>query len=141
MKRWPLLTSFVLFVALCASVAYWAMQLFKPAARAVAAAPASVSKREIKLDAAAGLFGGRKSTTVAENYVLKGVMVARNPRNSVAILASDGKPAQAIGVGAEVVRGVTVREVHPQYVLLSENGIEKRVQLPEKSTLEGKVSK
>ena len=31
MKRWPLITSFMLFIALCISAAYWAMQLFKAA--------------------------------------------------------------------------------------------------------------
>ena len=33
MKRLPLITSFVLFIALCVSAAYWAMQLFKPPLR------------------------------------------------------------------------------------------------------------
>ena len=30
MKRWPLLVSFVLFIALCVSATYWGMQLYKP---------------------------------------------------------------------------------------------------------------
>ncbi len=37
MKRWPLLVSFVLFIALCVSATYWGMQLYKPPVRAVAA--------------------------------------------------------------------------------------------------------
>ncbi len=32
MKRLPLITSFVLFIALCVSAAYWAMQMFNPPA-------------------------------------------------------------------------------------------------------------
>ncbi len=132
MKRLPVLASFVLFIALCASGAYWALQLFKPPLRPVAAPP-PIAKAELNLDAAASLFGGRKTAAVAvaSHYVLKGVVVARNAGESVAILATDGKPAQAVGVNAEVMRGVTVKEVHPQYVLLSEGGIVKRVQLPE----------
>ena len=39
MKRWPLLVSFVLFIALCVSATYWGMQLYKPPVRAVAAPP------------------------------------------------------------------------------------------------------
>lgn len=131
MKRVPLVVSFLLFIALCASVAYWAMQLFKPPLRPVAAPP-RVAQAEIRTDAAASLFGGRaENVAVASNYQLKGVIFAGNPRNSVAILSADGKPAQAVRVDMEVAPGVTVQEVHSEYVLLSEGGTTKRVELPE----------
>lgn len=132
MKRWPAVAGFVLFSALCASTAYWVLQFMKPPVRAVAASP-QITQPEFNLDAAVGLFGGRKTTTLAaaSNYVLKGVVMAGNPRESVAIIAVDGKPAQAVRVDAEVVRGVTVKEVHGRYVLLSEAGAAKRVQLQE----------
>jgi general secretion pathway protein C len=130
MKRWSAVAGFVLFIALCASTAYWATQFFKPPARAVAAST-QLAQPEFNLDAAAGLFGGRKTATLAaaSNYVSKGVVVAGNPSKSVAIIAVDGKPAQAIGVDTDVVRGVSVKEVHTQYVLLSEAGAIKRVPL------------
>lgn len=130
MKRLPLLTSFLLFIALCASVAYWAMQMFKPPLRPVAAPPRTV-QAEVSADAAAALFGGRPSKgAVASNYQLRGVITA-GPRDSVAILSADGKPAQAVRVGLEVAPGVTVKEVQRDYVLLSEGGAAKRVALPE----------
>jgi general secretion pathway protein C len=132
MKRLPVLVSFLLFSALCASITYWALQMLKPAARAVAAAP-QIAKTDYSLDAATGLFGGRKmaAVAVASNYTLKGVVVSLNPQESIAILVTDGKPAQAVRVGAKVISGVTVQEVHKQYVLLSEGGVPKRVQLPD----------
>ena len=131
MKRQPLIASFVLFIALCASVAYWGLQLLKPQARAVAAPPPA-PQAEARLDAAAGLFGGRKQEVVAaSNYALRGVVVTRNARESVAILSTDGKPAQAFGIGASIAPGVTVKEVHPDHVLLAEGGVAKRVPLPE----------
>ena len=129
MKTLPSITSFVLFIALCASTAYWAMQYFKPPQRAVAAAPLT-TQSEVRLDAAAGLLGGRSSFTVASNYQLKGVVVAGNPAESVAILMTNGKPEQAVRAGAEVAPGVMVKEVHRSYVLLSEGGAVKRVELP-----------
>ena len=138
MKRWPLITSFILFIALCASGAYWAMQLFKPPLRAVSAPPPSAPPAP-SLDAAAGLFGGRTNVAVASNYQLKGVVVSGNAIDSVAILATDGKPAQAIRINAEVVSGVTVKEVHRRYVLLSENGVIKRVELPEDAKSQSRV--
>lgn len=130
MKRWPLITSFVLFIALCVSAAYWAMQLFKPPVRSVAAPP-QTAQTAPKLDAAAALLGGHSTSDVAGNYQLRGVVVSSNPADSVAILAASGRPARAIRTHAEVMPGVTVEEVHSRYVLLSEGGVIKRVELPE----------
>ena len=130
MKRLPLLTSFLLFLALCASIAYWALQLFKPPLRPVAAPPRA-EQVEISPDAAAALFGGRPGkTAVASNYQLRGVIMA-GPHDSVAILSADGKPAQAVRVGMELTPGVSVKEVQRDYVLLSDGGATKRVELPE----------
>ena len=130
MKRMPLITSFILFIALCISAAYWALQLFKPPLRAVAAPPQAIQPAP-SLDAAASLLGGHSHSVVASNFQLKGVVVASNPADSVALLAVNGKPAQAIRTNAEVVPGITVKEVNRRYVLLSENGVIKRVDLPE----------
>jgi general secretion pathway protein C len=138
MRRVPLIVSFLLFIALCASAAYWAMQLFKPPVRPVAAPP-RVAQAEIRPDAAATLFGSRKgAVAAASNYQLRGVIFSGNPRDSIAIISADGKPPQAIRVDTEVVPGVTVEEVHRDYVLLSEGGATKRVDLPESAKgLEG----
>lgn len=130
MKRLPLITSFVFFIALCASAAYWAMQLFKPPVRPVAAPPLTAQPAP-SLDAAAGLLGGHSTSIVATSYQLKGVVVASNPAESVAILAANGRPAHAIRTDAEVIPGVTVKEINRHYVLISEGGVIKRVELPE----------
>jgi general secretion pathway protein C len=130
MKRWSLAATFVLFIAACVSAAYWAMQLFKPPLRPVAAPPQTVQIAP-RLDAAAALFGGRPTIAVASNFQLKGVVVAGNAAESIAILAAGGKPAQVVKANEEVAPGVKVTEVHPRYVLLSEEGVVKRVELPE----------
>lgn len=132
MKRLPAPASFILFIALCASIAYWAMQLFKPQARPVAAPPPA-AQPAANIDAAAGLFGGRSSVAVASNYQLRGVVVSGNADESVAILATEGKPAQAIRANMEIAPGVKVQEVHRGYVVLSEHGVPKRVELPQES--------
>ena len=138
MKRLPLIASFVLFIALCVSAAYWVMQLYNPPLRVVAAPPQTAQSAP-KLDAAAGLFGGRSNAVVASNFQLKGVVVASNPAESVAILAANGKPAQAIRTEEEVVPGVTVKEVNRRYVLLSDGGVIKRVDLSENAKAQMKV--
>jgi general secretion pathway protein C len=130
MKRWPVLLSFVLFVGLCASVTFWAMQFMKPAPRPVAL-PRANTKVQIDPEAVLALFGGRaEPVAVVSNYQLRGVVVAKHADESVAILSADSKPAEAIRVNAEVAPGVTVKEVHQQYVLLSEGGVTKKVELP-----------
>lgn len=131
MKRLPLLVSFLLFIALCASIAYWITQLFKPPLRPVAAPP-RVASAPVNIDQAASLLGGRGGkVAVASNYQLMGVIFSGSPRDSVAILSSDGQPAQAIRAQTELAPGVIVKEVHRDYVLLSESGVMKRVELPE----------
>lgn len=129
MSRLPLFASFVLFVALCVSLTYWALQLFKPAARAVAAPPPVAA--EVDLQAAAGLFGGRAAVAAASNFQLKGVVAALDGNDGVAILSANGKPAQSVRQGAEIVPGAVVKEVHRGYVVISEGGLQKRVELPQ----------
>ena len=128
MKRLPLIASFVLFIALCVTAAYWSMQLFNPPLRAVAAPPQSIQPAP-SLDAAASLLGGH-STAVASDFQLKGVVMASNPAESVAILAANGKKPQAVRANAEVMPGVTIKEVQRDHVLLSQGGVIKRVDLP-----------
>jgi general secretion pathway protein C len=135
MKRWPLVASFLLFLLLCASVAYWGLQLFKPPLRPVAAPPRTASA-DVPPEAAAALFGGKAGpVAVASNYQLHGVILSGTARDSVAILSADGKPAQALRVNAELAPGVVVKEVHRDHVLLSDGGVVKRVELPETAQL------
>ncbi|HJV02157.1 MAG TPA: type II secretion system protein N [Burkholderiaceae bacterium] len=128
MKRLPFILTVAAVAALSASLAYWGLQLFKPQQRPIAAAPVAPAP-EPSLDAAKGLFGGQIAVAVASNYQLKGVVAAGVGRDSAAILAVDNKPAVALAVGREVAPGVTVKEVHPKFVLLSEGGVVKRIDL------------
>lgn len=131
MKRLPLLMSLVALVLLAGSAAYWGLQLFQPAQRPLAPAPVA-SRPEPSVDAAATLFGGDLAATVVSNYQLTGVVA--DGRNSVAILVADGAPPKAIKVGGEVAPGVTVSQVHPRYVMLSDGGVMKRVELATDAT-------
>ena len=129
MKRLPLFLSFLLFLGVCMSGTFWTMQFIKPQARPVAAVKAD-ARSEVGLESVMNLFGGHLSVAAASNYQLKGVVVSKNDKESVAILVADGKPAEAVRVDSEVQPGVTVKEVHHDYVMLSENGVMKRVELP-----------
>lgn len=127
MKRLPLILTVLAVVLLSASLAYWALQLFKPAQRALAPPPQQLAM-PLNLDAAKGLFGGQITVAAASNYQLKGVVAAQG-RDSAAIISVDGQPAMAYGQGREVAPGVTIKEVQPKYVVLSEGGALKRIEL------------
>ena len=127
-KRLPVSASFILVIALAVSLAYWALQLLKAPPRQLAAVPLQ-SAPPAALDAAASLFGGAATTVAVSNYQLRGVVAAGRGGDSAAIIGVDGKPAVALVVGKDVVPGVTVQEIHPRYVLLSDGGVIKRIEL------------
>ena len=122
----PLLYTLLAVIALSASIAYWAMELYKPAQRPLAAMP-QASVPDPAPDAGATLFGGQAMAVMASNYQLTGVIASG--ANGVAILVADGQPAKAVPVGRELSPGVIIKEVQPRYVMLSEGGILKRIEL------------
>jgi general secretion pathway protein C len=126
MKRLPLLFTLLALIFLAASATYWGMQLYKPQQRPIAAvAPASLP--EPSPDAAATLFGGQAVANVAANYQLTGIISAG--RDSAAIIVAEGQPPKALKVGRELAPGVSISEVHARYVMLSEGGVMKRIDL------------
>lgn len=130
MTRGRLVISFLLFIALCASIAYWGLQLYDPPLRPVAAS-AQNQLAAPRLEAAAAVFGGQASAApTASNFQLRGVIFSGTPKDSVAIIAVEDKPPQAFRANTEVVPGVKVQEVHRQYVLLSDGAGVKRIELP-----------
>ncbi|PRC92869.1 type II secretion system protein N [Solimicrobium silvestre] len=129
MKRIPLISSFILFILLCATSSYWVLQLIKPETRKISAP--QITKPTADVESVAGLFGG--AMAVDTNYQLKGVVLANPMGQSVAIIAVDGKPTQAYPMNTELSPGVTLNEVHSGYILLLDNGISKRVDLPQDS--------
>jgi general secretion pathway protein C len=126
MKRLPILLSLLALVALSASIAYWVLQLYQPPQRPLAPMPVAAAP-EPGIDAAASLFGGQLSAAAASNYQLTGVVAAG--RDSVAIIIADNGTPKALKLGKEVSAGVTVQEVHPRYVMLSDGGVLKRVDI------------
>jgi general secretion pathway protein C len=126
MKRLPVLLSLLALLALSASIAYWVLQLYHPPQPPMVAAP-EATLPEPPIDAAATLFGGQAAAAVAANYQLTGVVSAG--RDSVAIIVAEGSPPKALRIGKEIAPGVTVSEVHPRYVMLSDSGVMKRIDL------------
>jgi len=125
-KRLPLLLSLLGLILLAASLAYWILQLYQPPQRPLAAVQQGALP-DPSVDAAATLFGGEVAVASATNYQLTGIVSAG--QDSVAILVADGTPPKALKVGHELAPGVKLAEVHPRYVMLSDGGVMKRVDL------------
>ena len=125
-KRVPFLLSLLGVILFAVSLAYWIMQLYQPPQRPIAAVP-QAAMPDPTIDAAATLFGGQVSVASATNYQLTGVVADGN--SSVAIIVAEGSPPKALRVGKELAPGITLAEVHPRYVMLSDGGVMKRVDL------------
>lgn len=130
MKRLPLIINIILFAMLCAVLSFWGLQIFKPKIRPMQA-PVSVDSYEPSVGQWGNLFG---QSAVAEaapsSYQLKGIIVAPQSRDSVAIIMVEGKPNFTIGIGKELLPGVKLQEVHRDHVIVSESGITRRIDLP-----------
>ena len=129
MKRLPVVFSFLLFLALSATLAYWLVQWTAPAPRAVSAPPKS--ERPLPpTSATASLFGGRSPGSTIANVQLRGVVHAGSSSDSVAIIAVEGKPPRALTMNSEITPGVIVKEILNKTVVVSEKGVERELSLP-----------
>jgi general secretion pathway protein C len=133
MKRLPLLSSFLLFLMLCASVTYWVLQWMAPATRPLVV-PTQAERALPAMSAAANLFGGTSEVVSAIPVQLRGIIRAARPNESVAIIALEGKPARALRVNAEVANGIVIKEINVRGVVLSDHGVEREVRLPQFSS-------
>lgn len=130
MRRLPLLVSFALFLALCASMAYWGLQLFSSTPRPVTAQP-QTERKVVPISAAENLFGGHSSSNTMANIQLRGVIHAGKASDSEAILVANNAPPQYVKLKAEVSEGVTLKEIHARFVVLDDHGVRRVVNLPE----------
>lgn len=129
MKRLPLVFSFLLFLALSATLAYWSVQWTAPVPRAVSAPPKN-ERTMPPISAAASLFGGRSPGSTMANVQLRGVVQSGRVSDSVAIITVEGKPPRALTVNSEIMPGVIVKEILNKTVVVSEKGVERELSLP-----------
>ncbi len=139
--RLPLvpIVSVLLFAALCAIVAGWALQLLAPRAPIAPAGAVAQAQPPTDLSAAGQLLGGapRPVDPVAEgpsNIQVAGVLAAG--ARGVALLAVDGRPAKPFAVGEAVVDGTTVRSVTGDAVELERGGRPMRLAAPARGSID-----
>ena len=130
MKRLPIVLSFLLFLLLCASLTYWVLQWTAPVTRPLIA-PVIAERALPNMSAAANLFGGHADAIATVPVQLSGIIIANRDADSVAIIGVPGKPVRALGVKAEIIEGLTIKQIKPRSVVLDERGVEREVRLPD----------
>jgi general secretion pathway protein C len=118
------LTSLLLFAALCAITAYWALQLLAPRAPLAPSGSVAQAAAPPDLRVAGQLFGGAATAPAAAaaqvNIQVVGVVAAG--ARGVALLAVEGRPSKPFAVGEQVTEGVRVEAVAADAVTLTRYG-------------------
>jgi general secretion pathway protein C len=128
MKRLPIMSSFLLFLMLCASVTYWLMQWMAPATRPLVM-PAQAERALPEMSAAANLFGGSTEAANPQGVKLTGIIHTKSANESIAIISLEGKPTRELKVGAEVSSTLVLKTIDTYSIVLLNNGVEQRISL------------
>ncbi len=132
-RRWaPAAASLAMFALLCATIAYWALQLLAPAVPIAPVGSLAGAGDAADPVSAGRLFGlpsgsGSAQAPVAPSSIQVLGVAASELRGS-AVLSVDGKPARAFMVGDAVSAAAKLVEVRPGAVVIERNGT--RVELP-----------
>jgi general secretion pathway protein C len=93
--------------------------------------PVTVERALPSISAAANLFGGHADAAAIVSVQLSGIIMATRDVDSVAIIGVPGKPVRALRVKAEIIEGLTIKQIKPRSVVLVERGVEREVRLPD----------
>lgn len=129
MNRLSATLSFLLFLAIAATLAYWISQWTAPSPRAVSSPP-KTEHVQTPVSAAASLFGGRSDVGSMANVQLRGVVHSGRASDSVAIIVVEGKPARALKLNSEIAPGVKIKQILNKTVVVSQQGMERELSLP-----------
>jgi type II secretory pathway component PulC len=117
-----------LVLLLAWQLAYWTWRFVAPP-RTVASA-AGPAAGEVDLDAVARLFGASHAAVASGGSLrLKGVVAPTPGTVAGAIFAGANGRDIAVLPGGEAQAGVTLAEVHPDYVIVTRAGVRERIDL------------
>jgi general secretion pathway protein C len=113
----------LLFALLCATLAYWSLQLFAHRSPVAPAGAVAQAPAPIDLAQASRLFGGATAApTVAAAVNIQVVGVVAAGRSGIALLSIDGRAARPFQVGQPVADGVVLATVEPGTVQIEQRG-------------------
>ena len=128
-KRLPDVVSFLFFISVWVSLAFWLRLWLLPALPTEA--KFTVAEHSVPpISAAANLFGESQQASALASVQLNGVIRSTRPQESVVIIATEGGPPRALRLHAEVLPGIVVKKINSCSVILSGKGAERELALP-----------
>jgi general secretion pathway protein C len=125
--------SVFLFLLWCASLTYWT--LFFTTLPTQKVALSSVNEMpKIVLSDAMSLFGGGSNNESRFPLFLRGVILSGESGASLAIIGAPGAPQKLIQRDAELMPGITLHEIHANYIVVLDHGLRREVPLSSFST-------
>ena len=135
----PTLLLLSLLLALGAQLAHWTWVFLAPRPSVTQTLGATTDLTQAgQTIVSAQLFGqnSHQNTVLAAetelNIRLKGVFAAVGRNPSYAIVNTGDKNDLSVPIGTEIQPGIKLQAVHPQYIVVSQEGILKRVNLDQK---------
>ena len=136
----PKLLILTLLVALGTQLAHWTWVFLTPSPLIAAS---KVQNQDLNLAvqsiSSARIFGKNEQKSVlltadtTLNIHLKGVFAENAPYPSYAILNTGGKNDISVPIGAEILPGIKLKSVFPQHIVVSQDGLLKRINLESKN--------
>ena len=131
--------SLAMFALLCATIAYWVLQLVAPPVPIAPTGSLVDHRGAPDLSTAAKLFGQPVGGTVAAAAATPGNIqvlgVAASETRGSAVLVVDGKPAKAFMVGDPVGENATLAEVRADAVVIDQNGARVELAAPRRPSV------
>jgi general secretion pathway protein C len=125
--------SVFLFLLWCASLTYWTLFFTTQPTHKVALS--SVNEMPpVVLSDAMSLFGGSSNNESRFPLFLRGVILSGESDASLAIIGAPGLPQKLIQRDAELMPGITLHEIHANYIVVLDHGLRREVPLSSFST-------
>ena len=134
-EAWIVMLELALVAALAISLAYWTWVAIAPAS---VGAPASAGTRAADRPeqiANRNLFGVASTAPAAAQrsagggLTVLGIFSGKQSGEGRAIIARQGARPVTVATGESIADGLSLQEVHPDYVVVVRNGVPERVEL------------
>jgi hypothetical protein len=128
MKYISQICSTLLFLLWCASLTYWT--LFFTTQSTYKVALSSINEMpKVVLSDAMSLFGGGSNNESRFPLFVRGVILSGESGDSLAIIGPPGAPQRLIRRDAELMPGITLQEIHANYIVVLDHGLRREVLL------------
>lgn len=125
----PRAASLVLFIALCALAARWALTFSAMRTIPVPQSARVAQTEAVETGAVATLFGGSAQGGVRDVQLI-GVVADVADGAGAAIVSLDGGPPKAVRAGTALSAQILLVEIHGRSVVIERNGVRQEIALP-----------